>query len=1181
MSNPILDTGISIAYEAENSPPIVDIVFVHGLQGHPFKTWTYRPKTSDALESSALTGGKGEKRSVFNRMRWKSSKAKPLSDVQDEDSALSNGNEAHPKPVFWPADLLPEKCPNSRILVFGYDSKITKYTAGAINQNSIFSHSKDLLFALSRERNDPDRPIIFVAHSLGGIVVKEMLVRSSSALNPGREIVKSTAAVVFLGTPHRGSKDVAALGEVVRSVISSFGMETTSVILDALGLKSPDLQRSQEDFSMIWEKHDFQVKTFQEGLNLAKLGEKVVPDYSSLIGDYRENAETLQANHIEMCRYSGFHDPNFRKVAGELRSIYDSIARIKSNECTPLRQSEPSKPILIAASSKKSQHHVDDNQVSEACLGSLWFSSIDSRIQSLENPAHETCKWLFRQELYRDWFDGRSRQKSYGLLWLKGKPGAGKSTLMKEAFRQAKLKQTESNYCTAAFFFNAKGTELEHSCLGLFRSLLYQLLPGDQTNLQCFQSLWNDKKFFLRETTNKKVAIWAESELKGFFESMMARQTNRRTMIFIDAIDECDESEIRPMAYFWRTITKSAYQLGIDLNVCLSSRHFPTITLSDCPEIIVEQHNGGDIAAYVDHKLQLGIKTQDNQWKLLKENILKKSSGVFLWVVLVVEDVLKNSDDGKGMSYLMKLVTSVPEELQTLFSDMFSNLEPMTKEVTVRFFQWAILATKPLRLHEWHQIMAFIQKPALRSLSEWRQSDNYTESDEQLEKQIRSISKGLVEVKKAGAGDSQDDGVELISVYAGAGSLSLEHGDTRIVQVIHESVREFFLANKGFSVLDSALESNPIGNGHLAIMSTCLDYLDITELDALVNARKRVLTSSWKSIEERGSPKKRRLNEPLTKTDKDASVFEMLRSLDSAGPNIVAWMTDTDASERTCSNQIPCKSAVTRSSDKCQSQILEDYPALLSYATFKLFAHAQLAEKTGADPGPFINRLKVGSTWTRWVTLREDIPKGMGLGTYAAKMGLQSWLEVIDGDDGIPAHCSVLQSERGSSNGRGPAKKIFLDGQASNDQADASQSPPQRMKRNRNKLGYIRQHIACGHCRRRKLRCIVSTADIDRCVNCVRLKKECRFSPADPAPPRSPPRPRSVASFGSAGSHDGHNHIYSVYPAPAPIASVGSSYPQDSNLDPRQPKHAPISDVAMTALEQLASDPKDYSFANN
>ena len=100
-----------------------------------------------------------------------------------------------------------------------------------------------------------------------------------------------------------------------------------SAILDALGLKTTDLERAQEAFSRLWQEYDFRVKTFQEGLglievNLGVLGNKVVPDYSSLIGDHREYTETIQANHIDMCRFTGADDPNYRKVAGELRSLY-------------------------------------------------------------------------------------------------------------------------------------------------------------------------------------------------------------------------------------------------------------------------------------------------------------------------------------------------------------------------------------------------------------------------------------------------------------------------------------------------------------------------------------------------------------------------------------------------------------------------------------------------------------------------------------------------------------------------------------------------------------------------------------------------------------------------------------------------------------------------------------------
>jgi len=53
----------------------------------------------------------------------------------------------------------------------------------------------------------------------------------------------------------------------------------------------------------------------------------------------------------------------------------------------------------------------------------------------------------------------------------------------------------------------------------------------------------------------------------------------------------------------------------------------------------------------------------------------------------------------------------------------------------------------------------------------------------------------------------------------------------------------------------------------------------------------------------------------------------------------------------------------------------------------------------------------------------------------------------------------------------------------------------------RNKLGYHRTSVACGHCRRRKIRCLLASEDPSgRCANCIRLKKECNFFPVEHNP---------------------------------------------------------------------------------
>ncbi|KAK4977595.1 hypothetical protein LTR42_001966 [Elasticomyces elasticus] len=99
--------------------------------------------------------------------------------------------------IFWPQDLLKAQIPHARILTFGYDADpIHFFRLGGQNHQTIFSHAQDLLTAVKNKRDDPkvkDRPIVFVGHSLGGLVIKQ--VRQSSSLQK--------AILIMLGAVHR------------------------------------------------------------------------------------------------------------------------------------------------------------------------------------------------------------------------------------------------------------------------------------------------------------------------------------------------------------------------------------------------------------------------------------------------------------------------------------------------------------------------------------------------------------------------------------------------------------------------------------------------------------------------------------------------------------------------------------------------------------------------------------------------------------------------------------------------------------------------------------------------------------------------------------------------------------------------------------------------------------------
>ncbi|KAK8073987.1 hypothetical protein PG994_004886 [Apiospora phragmitis] len=217
----VQDTGFTVLHEPAGVDPIVD-----------------QPRhTSPNAESHRRKRDRWSlKGAIADTIRGKRSVSSP-----ETLTGVQTGSKA----VYWPRDLLPVDCPTARIQVWGYDSVVTKgYTAA--NKSNLFSHAKSLLYALERQRR-AGRPIVFVAHSLGGLLVKEVLHRSQYSEERGlRDIVESTKAVVFMGTPHRGSSEFAKIGELTRKIAAGLmRVDSNSTIIRVLGIDSPELELSR------------------------------------------------------------------------------------------------------------------------------------------------------------------------------------------------------------------------------------------------------------------------------------------------------------------------------------------------------------------------------------------------------------------------------------------------------------------------------------------------------------------------------------------------------------------------------------------------------------------------------------------------------------------------------------------------------------------------------------------------------------------------------------------------------------------------------------------------------------------------------------------------------------------------------------------------------------------------
>ncbi|KAL8724942.1 MAG: hypothetical protein Q9181_006602, partial [Wetmoreana brouardii] len=281
-------------------------VVVEGSSPQKAETWS--TDTANQRERSRL-------RRIFHRKR---------------NYSPSEPNNSSQNSVFWPKDLLAEDIPEVRILSYGYEAEIVRAFA-PVGTANIFQHAQNLLAEIQRVRSeDLQRPIIFVCHSLGGVIVKEALRLSWSARYQRhlQALYETTQSVIFLGTPHRGSTWApwgALMGNLAKLALRS----PNTALLRALEVDSMALQTIAEEFSKMI-REDIAVYSFREErpmTGLYGLNDKIVDDFSSIIGDAAEGKEGIDANHVDMCRFASKDDAGYRKVSGEIRQFVNSACR--------------------------------------------------------------------------------------------------------------------------------------------------------------------------------------------------------------------------------------------------------------------------------------------------------------------------------------------------------------------------------------------------------------------------------------------------------------------------------------------------------------------------------------------------------------------------------------------------------------------------------------------------------------------------------------------------------------------------------------------------------------------------------------------------------------------------------------------------------------------------------------
>ncbi|RKK76571.1 hypothetical protein BFJ69_g6776 [Fusarium oxysporum] len=185
---------------------------------------------------------------------------------------------------------------------------------------------------------------------------------------------------------------------------------------------------------------------------------------------------------------------------------------------------------------------------------------------------------------------------------------------------------------------------------------------------------------------------WSVEALRTLFEQTLEGLGDSSLVVFIDALDECDESEIRSMVSSFKNLGNLSAAEGVSFQVCLASRHYPHITMPKKIELVLEGQEGHDqdIISYLDSELEIGDSKLAQE---VRSQIKEKASGVFMWVVLVSGILQQKYDQGR-IHTLKQTLREIPGDLHELFRDVLTRDDANKDELLL---QWVLFARNPLK----------------------------------------------------------------------------------------------------------------------------------------------------------------------------------------------------------------------------------------------------------------------------------------------------------------------------------------------------------------------------------------------------------------------------------------------------------------------------------------------------
>jgi hypothetical protein len=245
------------------------------------------------------------------------------------------------------------------------------------------------------------------------------------------------------------------------------------------------------------------------------------------------------------------------------------------------------------------------------------------------------------------------------------------------------------------FFWNA-GSPLQKSRIGLLRTLLYHVVhESPELGPRLFP------EWFSASGSSATATDFSLSELCQAIRDLESTTApGVRLCFFIDGLDEFVGEHI-DLVELVSDLAKCPY-----VKICVSSRPWNVFERAYHGrvngELAVQDFTTEDIRSYVQSKLLQNIMFVDlrscnlEECDRLVESIVRKAQGVFLWVVLVVQSLVRGLTNDDDLTILHARVDSYPASLSAYFRRMLDRIEGVYLSQSARLLLVASAAEQSL-----------------------------------------------------------------------------------------------------------------------------------------------------------------------------------------------------------------------------------------------------------------------------------------------------------------------------------------------------------------------------------------------------------------------------------------------------------------------------------------------------